>query len=169
MLRLGLGDLDGAVADQALALEHARIAKGPQQLNHALAVSVHVHADTGRLASAREHFDELIGLGPDAFRHIGFAVGDIAWAALATDRARPARQALAAAEWPSFRAATALLADDHASAAMLYDAHGAARSATRARLRGGNPAELRRALEFFTHVRATRYGHECARRLTAEA
>ena len=143
------------------------MAKDPQVLYYALAVAVHVHADTGQLDAARERFDELLGLDPDAFRHIGLAVGDVAWAASSIDRTKPAQRAFAAADWPSFQAARALLDGDPARAAAIYDAHGAARSAALARLRGGDPSELHRALEFFTRVGATRYARECERLLIA--
>ncbi|MDA0158838.1 AAA family ATPase [Solirubrobacter ginsenosidimutans] len=167
MLRLGLGDLDGAIADQAFAVEHARVAKDPQNLYYALAVAVHVHADTGRLDKARERFDELLSLDPAAFRYIGHAGGDVAWAAPMIDRTKPAQRALAAAEWPSFQAARALMAGDAPRAAAIYDTHGAARSAALARLRSGEPAQLHHALEFFTRVGATRYARECERLLVA--
>jgi tetratricopeptide (TPR) repeat protein len=167
MLRLGLGDLDGAVADQAFALGHARVAKDPQVLYYALAVAVHVRADTGQVEAAREYFDELLSLDPAAFRYIGLAVGDVTWAAPTIDRAKSAQHALAFADWPSFQAARALLDGDPVGAAAIYDAHGAARSAALARLRGGEPAELHRALEFFTRVGATRYARECERLLNA--
>src|SRR5207244_2948128 len=121
MLRLGLGDLEGAITDQASALEHARVAKDPQALYYSLAVSVHVHADTGDLDAARERFDELVALDPAAFRHIGHALGNVTWAASIIDRDPPAQRALTIAEWPSFQAARALLAGDHTTAASIYD------------------------------------------------
>jgi hypothetical protein len=64
-----------------------------------------------------------------------------------------------------FQAARALIAGDASRAAAIYDTHGAARSAALARLRSGDPAELRRALEFFTRVGATRYARECEQSL----
>jgi hypothetical protein len=79
-------------------------------------------------------------------------------------RTEPAQRALGAAEWPSFQAA-ALLAGDASCAAAIYDTHGAARSAALARLRSGDPAELRRALKFFTRVGATRYTRQCEQSL----
>jgi tetratricopeptide (TPR) repeat protein len=154
MLRLGLGDLDGAVADQAFALERARLAKDPQELYYALAVAVHVHADTGRLGEARERFDELLALDPAALRHAGLAVGDVAWAATLIDRVEPARRALAVSDWPAFRAGLAFLDGDAAGAAAICDEHGAARSAALARLRGGLDDGAR---AFFARIGATRY------------
>jgi hypothetical protein len=153
MMRCGTGDLDGAIADQALALARARVAKDPQALYCALAVAIHVLADTGRLDAARERFDELIG-DPAAFLCIGLATGDVAWAATVVDRVEPARRALAVADWPSVQAARAILDGDFAGAAAIDDEHGAARSAALARIRGGLDDGAR---AFFARIGAARY------------
>jgi hypothetical protein len=155
LLRLGVGDLDGAMADQAAAVARARVAKDPQVLYYSLAVAAHVHADTDRIDEARTHLDELIGSGPGGLRHTGVATGDIAWAATRTGRTDALRHALPDLPWPAFGAARAILDGDFAAAAAIYDAHGAARSAALARLRGG--ADDGSARAFFARIGATRY------------
>jgi hypothetical protein len=152
-MRLGGGDLDGAVADQARALERARAAKDPQALYRALGVAVHAHADTGRLDTARARFDELL-VDPVAFRFLGFVAGDVAWAATKIDRVEPARRALSVAAYPSLYAGRAIVDGDFARAAAIYDEQGAARSAALARLRGGLDDGAR---AFFARIGATRY------------
>jgi tetratricopeptide (TPR) repeat protein len=153
-LRLARGDFDGATGDVAFALERARVVKDPQILFGALARAVHVHAEAGRPDAARERFDELLALDPSAFRYLYSPRADLAWAATVIDRAEPARRALAIADWPSFRAARAIVDGDFAGAAAIYDEHGAARSAALARLRGGLDDGAR---GFFARIGATWY------------
>jgi tetratricopeptide (TPR) repeat protein len=167
MLRLGGGDLDGALADQAFALGRARAAKDPQVVYYALAVAAHVLADTGRLEEARERFDELVGLDPQAFWFLEFVVGDVTWAATVIDRVEPARRALAGADWPSLQAGRAFLDGDAVTAAAIHDIHGGVRSAALCRLHGATPEGLEDALAFFAAAGATRYAEQ-ARRLLAE-
>ena len=86
VIRLGRGDVEGAIADQAEALAAARVAKDPQALYPSLRTSSFVLADAGRLAEARLFFDELISQGRGAFDHADHGIGDLIWLANVLDR-----------------------------------------------------------------------------------
>jgi tetratricopeptide (TPR) repeat protein len=154
LARLGSGDLDGAAADAAFAVDRARSVKDPQILYVALAMTIQLHLEAGRPDEARRHFDELAGDDAAVFDQLDFVIGDVAWAATQVGRADAARRGLAGRDWPSFRAARAIVGGDFAHAAAIYDEHGAARSAAMARLRGGLDDGAR---AFFARIGATRY------------
>jgi tetratricopeptide (TPR) repeat protein len=169
LIRLGRGDLEGALADQAEALAAARVAKDPQALHPALLTSAFVSADAGHLAEAGLLFDELISQGANAFNHADHAIGDVIWLADVLDRRDEARRALATAQQQAWLAAgRAQLDEDYVRAVEIFEAGHALRSAASTRLRAaealaaaGRRAEadeqLRPALAFFRSVGATRW------------
>ena len=166
ILRLGRGDLDGAIADQAFALGHARVAKDPQVLYYALAVAVHVHADTRQLERRASASTSC-----SASTRLHSATSVSRWATSRGRRRRSiARSPPSARRRPRtghrFRPPARCWTATRARGGDLRRP-GAARSAALARLRGGEPSELHRALEFFTRAGATRYAHECERLLVA--
>ena len=180
-LRLARGEERAALEDQANGLERARLAKDPQILYPALALSAYVLAETGHAEASRALLDELVALGPDVFDYAVSEIGDAMWAARAVGRCEEVRQALAEAkETPWLAAARAVLDEDCAGAARIFDAAGAARSAALARLRAAEAlvakgrraeadAELGKALAFFRAVGATRYARRGEALLAASA
>jgi hypothetical protein len=156
LLRLARGQLEGALADHAFALERARATRDPQALCPALAVAAHVHAEIGQPTAAAAAIDELLELGRHPLTYLETELADVVWAALRIGRGEAIRAALASApDWPAYKAARALLDGRPALAAAIFDEVGAARSAALTRLRGG--VEVAGALAFFRRVGATRY------------
>jgi class 3 adenylate cyclase/tetratricopeptide (TPR) repeat protein len=177
-LRLARGEVEAALEDQAVALASARLAKDPQSLYPALALSSCLLAHTGRIEESGLLFDELMAAGTEAFKH---DISEVMWAADLLDRQEEALRALPTSiETPWFWAARAVLGQEFGPAAAIFDSMGAARSAAYARFRaaetlveGGRRAEadeqLQQALAFFRSVDATRYVREGEALLAASA
>ena len=166
LLLLARGDVDGALAAQTRALERARQVKDLQALLPALGTSAYVRAEAGGTDEAARLLDELLAMG-DAVAVYG--LDDLVWAADVLGRGEEVLALLpAAAETPRNRAGRAVLARDFESAASIYEAMGAVRSAALARLRAAEQlvdagrraeadAQLQQALAFFRSVGARRY------------
>ena len=169
IIRLGRGDLEGALADQAAALATGRTVKDPQALYPSLRVSSFVLADIGRVDEALVPFDELFAQRLNAFEHADSAIGDLIRLANVLDRREEARTALASAQpKPWTTAGRALLEDDYDTAIEVFERGHALRSAASTRLwaaealvAAGRRAEadehLHKALAFFRSVGATRW------------
>ncbi len=166
VIRLGRGDVDGALADQAAALGRGREIKDPQAVLPALGVSAYVLAEAGQTEAAHRAFDELIEAGAQA---VAYGIEDALWAADTLGRSAELATLLPeSAETRRTRASRAVLEGEFDAAAEAFDEMGAARSAALARLRAaeqlveaGRRAEadrqLRQALAFFRFVGATYY------------
>jgi class 3 adenylate cyclase/tetratricopeptide (TPR) repeat protein len=177
-IRQARGDREGALEDQAAALSRARLAKDPQVMYPALALSGWVLAEAGRVEEGQQLFDELIAAGPKAFSNWDTY---LIWAPVLLDRREEIRAALPTPlDTPWLQAAKAVLDEDYVRAAVIFDSIGAAVSAATARLhaaarliRAGHRAEAdqssNEALAFFRSVGATRFIRECEALIDASA
>ena len=64
-IRLGRGDIDGALADAGRGMELARIAKDPQVLVHAIASNMRIQEALGQAERARALARDFAGIGKD--------------------------------------------------------------------------------------------------------
>jgi tetratricopeptide (TPR) repeat protein len=177
-LRLARDDVEAALEDQAAALSSARLAKDPQVLYPAVALSCCVLAEAGRVEEGNQLFDELIAAGPRAFRNWD---GDLIWAPVLLDRREETRAVLPTpADRPWLQAAKAVLDENYREAAAVLDSIGDVVSAATARLRDAtlllraghrDEAEqpLQEAVAFFRSVGATRFIRECEALIDASA
>jgi tetratricopeptide (TPR) repeat protein len=168
LIRHFRGDPDGALEDAQRALELARDAKDPQVLIPELAVLARICADLGRADEAQACLDEGIDLGVEGTAARLAALGGLVWIADALGRRQEVREVIAPLRaTPWVEAGLALLARDFARAADLYARIGARTYEADARLRaaeqhvadgrrGAGESELRRALEVFRGVGASR-------------
>jgi class 3 adenylate cyclase/tetratricopeptide (TPR) repeat protein len=165
LIRLARGDVEGALADQAMALGRGRDAKDPQVVYPALGMSAQVLSEAGRVEEAGRMFDEMIARGAEA---VDSGLDEAIWAADQLDRGDEMLALLPPGDTPRRRAARAVLERDFVRAASLFESTGAVRSEAMARLRAaeelvraGRRAEadeqLQRALAFYRSVGATRY------------
>jgi class 3 adenylate cyclase/tetratricopeptide (TPR) repeat protein len=174
--RLARGDLDGALDDVMRAIDHARGVKDPQALVPTLARAARVFTELGQTEEAAEVFDEAV-----ATRMSIGVVTDVAWVALALDRAEEVRRTLGQlriqTRWDD--ASRALLDQAFEEAADIFyeigqldDEADARLRATKKLARDGRRAEadvqLQKALAFYRSVGATRYIRE-AESLFAES
>jgi len=183
-IRLGRGDLRGAVEDLDRALERAGLGKDPQLMWPVLSVGARVYAysDTGR---ANELADEVVS----DWKAQGYALpvasdwlGDLAIALDALGRAEELVEPVAEVKLriPWLEAAAAYAAGDFAGAGDVYEEIGALADEAYARLRaarslveqGRRPEadlQLERALAFFRRAGATAYVREGEALLAASA
>jgi class 3 adenylate cyclase/tetratricopeptide (TPR) repeat protein len=164
LIRLGRGDLEGALADHDRAMARAREIRDPQALLPALGFSAYVLAEAGRTAEAEVAFDELVASSESMYGQ-----EDSLWAADLLDRCEELAAHLDEMDTRlRTRASRALLSRDFAGAAELFDEMGARRAAALARLRAAEvlvgegrrleaDEHLGRALAFFRSVGAARY------------
>ncbi|MDX6485587.1 MAG: hypothetical protein QOF43_740 [Gaiellaceae bacterium] len=167
-IRLGRGDVAGALADANAAVELARAMQDPQARVPSLACAVRVNAEAGRTREAQSLADELITAFPEGGHD--WMLSDFAWAAVSVDRESELRRLLDAAPEVSLygHAARALISGDFATAAHFYQTIGerentaqAQRCAAAKLIADGRPNEaaplLEEAAQFFRSVRASRY------------
>jgi predicted ATPase/class 3 adenylate cyclase len=174
--RLARGDLDGALDDVTRAIDRARGVKDPQALVPTLARAARVFTELGQTEEAAEVFDEAV-----ATRVSISVVTDVAWVALALDRAEEVRRTLGQlriqTRWDD--ASRALLDRAFEEAAdILYEIgqlddeadarFRAAKKLAREGRRAGADVQLQKALTFYRSVGATRYIRE-AESLLAES
>ena len=167
-IRLGRGDLDGALADVESALDAARIIGEVQAVSFALALAAHVFSLAAgperALPVGRELLDSL-----HAGLDIQFAVINLPMFAAAADRLGVLDELTAAlGSRPATRwtdAVRAYAAKDFAAAADILQRIGSKPDEAEARLRaasgGGADDQLERALAFYRSVDATYYVREC--------
>ncbi|HEX7270215.1 MAG TPA: hypothetical protein VF256_22705, partial [Streptosporangiaceae bacterium] len=180
-MRLARDDVEAALEDQAELLISARQAKDPQVLKPALAVSAYLLAAADRAEEGRRILEELFAAGTADLSNLFESFTDGVLAAEILGRRDEARRWLENAQnSPWFDAARDLIDQKFARAAESLDSMGAARSGALARLRAaqelakaGRRAEaddqLRRALNFFRSVGATRFIREGEALLAASA
>jgi tetratricopeptide (TPR) repeat protein len=163
-------DPEAAATDAARALELAREAKDPQALQPALAVRVRVDLALGRLAEARRTARELLSVLEGATT--GFGAMRLALHADTLGIAEELPAVLAALpQRPWIRAASAAVEGDFERAVEIAAENGyradeaelrlrAAEALVRAGRRAEADVHLRKALDFYRSVGATRYIRE---------
>ncbi|HEY6068850.1 MAG TPA: AAA family ATPase, partial [Gaiellaceae bacterium] len=166
-IRLGRGDVAGALEDVHAGLALARAIRDPQALP-TVATAVRLYAEAGMITEAQSLAEEFVAGFPPGVHE--WMLSDFAWAAPAIGRRDEARRLLEAAPavTPYGKAARALLNGDYASAAGVFRELGERENEALARLRAaeklvgeGRPDAaaqlLEDALDFFRSVGATRY------------
>ncbi|HSP65692.1 MAG TPA: adenylate/guanylate cyclase domain-containing protein [Candidatus Deferrimicrobium sp.] len=170
LVRLGRDDVAGARADVGRALEIARLSGDRQNLYPWLAACAHVFHEIGDTGTAAELAGEFLaelqrdGTSMVALDH----QHELAWTLTALDRGAELLAALPAFDSPWVRATAAFARSDLAGAADACAVMGALSQEARVRLwfaerllaQGDTSeaeAQLERARNFYTTVRATRY------------
>ncbi len=166
------GEVERALEEAALAAELGRRARDPQALDPELAVYARILRESGdrNRVRAGAAADELLGMwehGP----HPSTAPVDLAWVLLDFERGGELERVLdrAATETRWYRAARLIVAGDLVGAADELERIGSVPDEAYARLRSGSEPEVRRALEFYRSVGATRYVQEGETILAATA
>jgi class 3 adenylate cyclase/tetratricopeptide (TPR) repeat protein len=162
-IRLARGDVDGALEDSRRARDLGRVAKNPQVLHPALACFAAVRAELGQVDEASAAVDELL----DDWRahpivSSAFWLLDLAYALVPLGRAQELEETLTEPRVPTpwAEAARAYAAGNLSAAADVLDGIGAVPEAAYVRLKSGVESEVRRALDFYRSVGATRYLNE---------
>jgi class 3 adenylate cyclase/tetratricopeptide (TPR) repeat protein len=176
-LRLARGDAAGAVADQADAVAKGRLSKDPQTLLPPLALSASILTLTGDLGTAGRRLDELLAAQASFVEELGQSVIDVLHAAEVLGRTDDVAARIRDERRPWGVVTRALIVGDTETALRLLDGMHAERAAALTRLRAAQAAadagvraeHLRRALDFFHRVRATRFIREAEALLPATA
>ncbi len=156
-VRLGRGDLQGALEDSARYVALGREAKYPQALYPALALAARVNGAAGDSSEAWALARELLeSWGKSTVETAGWWTADLAFAVVELGRGSElvdvGRRVAAPTPW--LRAACAFAAVDTAAAADGYAAIGSLPDEALARLRAGDS----RAADFVRRVGAVGYG-----------
>jgi len=173
LIRLARDDAEGANADAERALEQARQAGEPQALNPDLANAACIFTSVGNRERADETVTEaLASMRP--LRHLGFAAMEshsLAWAALTLGREAEVVELLERDPLGSVwqRAALAVAARDFHAAAEIMAGGGFEPDPAFFRLQSGTEEDVRRALDFYRGVGATRYIREAQEQLAVNA
>jgi ATP/maltotriose-dependent transcriptional regulator MalT len=159
-IRLARGDAAGAVEDAERSLAVARIAKNPQLLHPALAGLAAVRAEIGDLEAASGLVDELFeNWREHPILASAFWLIEVACALVPLGRGPELEGGLgrikARSQWAE--AARAYVSRDFTTAADILTGIGSKPDEAYARLRSRNDTDVRRALEFYRSVGATRY------------
>ena len=159
-IRVARGDVAGAVEDAERALEVARVAKVPQLLHPALAGLAAVRSEIGNLEEASGLVDELFAnWRAHPVLASAFWLIEVAYALVPLGRGAELEEGLgrvkARSQWAE--AARAYVSGELAASADILAEIGSKPDEAYARLRSGNDADVRRALEFYRSVGATRY------------
>jgi class 3 adenylate cyclase/tetratricopeptide (TPR) repeat protein len=168
LIRLARGDAAGAAADSERSLELGRSVADPQVLGPAFAVRARVLAEGGDFHTAGELLDECEAALPSVAGTAGTA--DFAFAAALAGRTpgvfAAAREILST---PWIEAGDAVCKGDFARAAEVYAQMGSSPDEANARRLSGEDTQVRRALDFYRSVGATRYVREAESLLAASA
>jgi class 3 adenylate cyclase/tetratricopeptide (TPR) repeat protein len=173
MIRIARGETEHALEDATRSVAGARIVKDPQVLFPALGYQASVLLASGRADEAAEVADELLRLWRDSPRSYPPAdwAAQLAWVLARFGRAdefvEAAQDAVARTRW--LEGARAVAAGDLLNAARLYGELGSLPDEAYARLTSGVQSEIRRALDFYGSVGATRYIQEGEALLAASA
>ena len=169
---LARDDPETALAETARSLELARRAKDSQVLHPALGTFALVRARLGLLDEALQAADELLEDWSGA-RMLGTAewLLDLACVLVPHGRADDLEQALSRVtlDLPWVVAARAYAAGDAAAAAEVFGAMGDWPDEAQMRLQSGIDSEVRKAIDFYRSVGATRYVREGEAMLAATA
>jgi hypothetical protein len=168
VMRIARGDIAGALADDARAIELAHEIRDPQLLQPALASSAFIRAEAGDRAAANERLTEFLALLADIV--LRAPEPQAAFAAVALGRGDELIDAIGGrTELPWASAAVVFTRGDYAQAADMYAAIGTLPSEAYARLAAGDDANVRRALEFYRAVGAAFYIKRAEAMLPASA
>jgi class 3 adenylate cyclase/tetratricopeptide (TPR) repeat protein len=173
LIRVARDDADGANADAEQALELARHAGDPQALNPDLANAAYIFTSVGNRRRADETVTEALeSLRP--LRHLGFGAIEshsLAWAALNLGREAEVVEFLEREAFQSvwLRAALAVATRDFHAAAEIMAGGGFKADAAFFRLQTGAEEDVRRALDFYRDVGATRYIRQAEELLAVNA
>jgi class 3 adenylate cyclase/tetratricopeptide (TPR) repeat protein len=171
-IRLARADVAGALEDSRVSLERARIAKNPQILLPVLAAFAAVQAELGSLDDTSPMVDELLEAWQEhPVLSSAFWVIDLAYALVPLGRESELEEALRSlpVSTPWADAARAYVAGDFSAAAEVLAGIDARPEAAYVRLKSGIEPEVRRALDFYRSVAATRYLNEGEALLVATA
>jgi class 3 adenylate cyclase len=173
LISLARGDDAAALTDTARALELGRPVGDPQVLLTVLLDAAHVHAETGDEPGAIALFDEALARLLK-LPHVGFAIfyaHNIAWLARVFGREAEVEEIFSRKTIESrwLDAAKAVLAGDLHGAAEIVNAADVPAFEAFFRLKSGTEHDVRIALAFYEHVRATRYVREGEALLAASA
>jgi class 3 adenylate cyclase/tetratricopeptide (TPR) repeat protein len=166
LIRLGRDEETGLAGDVERGLALAERAKDPQTIYMALAVGAHIHAQQGDLGAAAPLAEQFLTAVVEG-EGLGFGLAYVhvlAWTLAALGRgaeAAAALEPLAPNAWA--QAAIAFGRGEPEASADLFAEMGARASEAYCRLaaaRGGDTAQLERALRFYRSVGATRYVRE---------
>jgi hypothetical protein len=173
LIRLARDDAEGANADAEQAVQRARRVDEPQALNPDLANAASIFASVGNRQRADETVTEaLASIRP--LRHLGFGAMEshnLAWAALELGREDEVVEVLERDTLGSvwLRAALAVAARDLHGAAEIMAGGGFQADSAFFQLQSGAEDDVRRALDFYRGVGATRYVREAEKLLAVEA
>jgi tetratricopeptide (TPR) repeat protein len=182
LVRLGRGDVAGALADSEYVLSLTREVKDPQIVHPALAIQSRILLEAGRRAEASRYADELLAMlalgktGFISFWGVGFAF--VLTGLGRAEELEPAIGSRTVTRWQT--AALAYAAGRIEESADLLDEMGAVVDAAYARMRaaeacaaeGRRPeadAQLQRALAVFREIGATAYVNEAESLFAASA
>jgi tetratricopeptide (TPR) repeat protein len=171
-IRLARGDVRGAVDDLERSVELGRAARNPQLLYPGLAAFAAVQVELGAPDAAAAALDELLArLRERPVLASAFWLVDLSYALTALGREADLNDAFGhlPAPTPWTEAARAYASKDYRRAAEMFAEIGSKPDEAYARLRSGEELEVRRALEFYRSVGATRYLDEGERMLARSA
>ncbi|MFY9580843.1 MAG: AAA family ATPase [Gaiellaceae bacterium] len=167
-IRLGRGDVPGALEDMNAALDLGRAIRDPQARVPTLGAAIRLYNDAGMTGEAQTLADEFIAVFPKGGHD--WMLIDFAWAAASVDRQNELRQLLDGTPGvsPYGHAARALLDEDYEAAADIFQELGEQENTASARLRAAarlladrRPEAavplLENAAHFFRTVGASRY------------
>jgi ATP/maltotriose-dependent transcriptional regulator MalT len=159
-VRVARGDVAGGVEDAERSLDVARIAKNPQLLHPALAGLAAIQAEIGDVEEASRLVDELFeNWRAHPILASAFWLIEAAYALVPLERGTELEEGLARTKARSkwAEAARAYVSGDFTTAADILAVIGSKPDEAYARLRSGTDADVRRALEFYRSVGASRY------------
>ena len=173
VIRVARRDDEGAESDAELTVEHTRPLGDPQAVNPDLARAAFAFASVGNKQRADETMTEWID-NAAGHRHLGFAVVELphlAWAALELGREAELAELLEREQFKThwLRASQAVLSRNPHEAAEICGSTGFRALEAFFRLRSGSPEDVRRALDFYRRVGATRYIGEAEELLAVRA
>jgi class 3 adenylate cyclase/tetratricopeptide (TPR) repeat protein len=167
------GEVERGLGDTARSLKLARTIKDPQVLFPALAYHAGALVSAGRPDQAAQAADELLRLWRKrkarfpASDWVAPLAGVLAAVGRSGELVEAARATDVRTRW--LDAAGAVAAGDFTTAADIYAEIGSLPDEALARLRVGSVPQVRRALEFYRLVGATRYIRQCEALLAATA
>ena len=173
LMRLARDDERGAEADAEIAVEMARPIGDAQAVNPDLAMAAGIFASVGNRARADETVTEALeNMRP--LQHLGFAVMEspmLAWAALQVGREAEVIEVLEREPFksPWLRASLAVARRDFREAADILGGGGFKAFEAFVRLQSGAEEDVRKALDFYRSVGATRYIAEAEAKLAVKA
>jgi class 3 adenylate cyclase/tetratricopeptide (TPR) repeat protein len=159
-IRVARGDVAGAVEDAERSLDIARVAKNPQLLHPALAGLAVIRAETGDVEAASRLVDELFeNWRAHPILASAYWLIEVAYVLVPLGRGAELEEGLGRiktrSQWAE--AARAYVSAEFGTAADILARIGSKPDEAYVRLRSGTDADVRRALEFYRSVGATRY------------